>query len=123
MKVSKVYYNDDGILVPGHLVTRIMRKPIFFPFDPRCGFSSQRISKREELVEYSQSAYRAFFKEYYPVGTKIKVTALGNEPMRFPVGTTVFVIKVDDAPHIHCTYGRKNRINLIPEVDSFRIVK
>lgn len=62
-------------------------------------------------------------RETYPVGTKIRVQQLGGEPMRFPAGTVVFVIKVDDAPNIHCTYGRKNRINLIPGVDTFRIVK
>lgn len=123
MKVTKVYYDDDSILVEGHMIERFMRKPIFYPFDPRCGFTCQKISKREMLIEHTREAYRNFYKEHYPVGTKISVQALGNEPMRFPVGTCVFVTKVDDAPNIHCTFGRKNRINLIPEVDSFRIVK
>ena len=123
MKVTKVYYNDDSILVEGHLIERFMRKPIFYPFDPRCGFTSQKISKRKMLIKHTREAYRAFYKEHYPVGTKIRVMALGGEPMRFPAGTIVFVIKIDDAPNIHCTYGRKNRINLIPGVDTFRIVK
>ena len=123
MKVTKVYYNDDSVLAEGYLIERFMRRPIFFPFDPRCGFTSQRISDRSQLVEYKQDSYRKFYKEAYPVGTKIRVQQLGGEPMRFPTGTVVFVIKVDDAPNIHCTYGRKNRINLIPGVDTFRIVK
>lgn len=123
MKVTKVYYNDDSVLVEGYLIERFMRRPIFFPFDPRCGFTSQRISDRSQLVEYKQDSYRKFYRETYPVGTKIRVQQLGGEPMRFPAGTVVFVIKVDDAPNIHCTYGRKNRINLIPGVDTFRIVK
>ena len=123
MKVTKVYYNDDSVLVEGYLIERFMRRPIFFPFDPRCGFTSQRISDRSQLVEHKQDSYRKFYKEQYPVGTKIQVQALGGETMRFPAGTIVFVIKVDDAPNIHCTYGRKNRINLIPGVDTFRIVK
>ena len=123
MKVTKVYYNDDSVLVEGYLIERFMRRPIFFPFDPRCGFTSQRISDRSQLVEHKQDSYRKFYKEAYPVGTKIRVQQLGGEPMRFPAGTIVFVIKVDDAPNIHCTYGRKNRINLIPGVDTFRIVK
>ncbi len=123
MKVSKAYYNDDNILVEGHLIERFMRKPIFYPFDSRCGFTSQTITKRETLVKHTREAYRTFYKDHYPVGTKISVQALGNEPMRFPVGTCVFVIRVDDAPNIHCSYGQKNRINLIPEIDSFRIVK
>lgn len=123
MKVTKVYHNDDSILVEGHLIERFMRKPIFYPFDPRCGFTSQRVLDRSQLVEHRQDSYRRFYKEAYPVGTKIRVQALGGESMRFPAGTIVFVIKVDDAPNIHCTYGRKNRINLIPGVDTFRIVK
>ena len=123
MKVTKVYYNDDSVLVEGYLIERFMRRPIFFPFDPRCGFTSQRISDRSQLVEHKQDSYRKFYKEAYPVGTKIRVQQLGGEPMRFPTGTVVFVIKVDDASNIHCTYGRKNRINLIPGVDTFRIVK
>lgn len=123
MKVTKVYYNDDSVLVEGYLIERFMRRPIFFPFDPRCGFTSQRVSDRSQLVEHKQDSYRKFYKEAYPVGTKIRVQQLGGEPMRFPAGTIVFVIKVDDAPNIHCTYGRKNRINLIPGVDTFRIVK
>ena len=123
MKVTKVYYNDDSVLVEGYLIERFMRRPIFFPFDPRCGFTSQRVSDRSQLVEHKQDSYRKFYKEAYPVGTKIRVQQLGGEPMRFPTGTVVFVIKVDDAPNIHCTYGRKNRINLIPGVDTFRIVK
>ena len=123
MKVTKVYYNDDSVLVEGYLIERFMRRPIFYPFDPRCGFTCQRIWDRSRLVEHKQDSYRKFYKEAYPVGTKIRVQQLGGEPMRFPTGTVVFVIKVDDAPNIHCTYGRKNRINLIPGVDTFQIVK
>lgn len=31
MKVTKVYYNDDSVLVEGYLIERFMRRPIFFP--------------------------------------------------------------------------------------------
>lgn len=120
MKVKKVYLNDDDVLVSGHLVERPFRKPVFYPFDNRCGFSYQVIHDMADLVEFSESAYRNFYKEHYRPGTDIKVMALGNEPMRFPVGTIVHVLSVDDGPHIHCTYGYKNRINLIPGVDTFQ---
>lgn len=122
MKVKKVYLNDDEILVPGHLIERPFRKPVFYPFENKCGFACQIVHNKIDLIEYSKASYRAFYKEHYRPGTDIKVMALGNEPMRFPVGTVVHVIKVDDGPHIHCTYGNKNRINLIPEIDSFQKV-
>ena len=38
MEVKRVYYNDDGILTPGHLMKRRFRKPVFYPFDKKCGF-------------------------------------------------------------------------------------
>ena len=80
------------------------------------------IENKDDLVEYSDSAYRVFYKEHYHQGTDIKVMKLGNEPMRFAIGTIVHVLKVDDAANIHCTYGYKNRINLIPGVDTFQKV-
>jgi len=123
MKVKKVYLNDDEILIPGHLIERPFRKPVFYPFDNRCGFSYQIVRNKDDLVEYSDSAYRAFYKEHYYQGSDIKVMKLGNEPMRFAIGTIVHVLKVDDAANIHCTYGHKNRINLIPGVDTFQKVK
>ena len=33
MEVKRVYFNDDDILVPGHLIKRRFRKPVFYPFD------------------------------------------------------------------------------------------
>lgn len=51
MKVKKVYLNDDGVLIPGHLVKRIFRKPVFFPFDEDCGFNSQVIYDKNAVLE------------------------------------------------------------------------
>lgn len=120
MKVKKVYLNDDDILVAGHLIERPFHKPVFYPFDGRCGFSSQTVHNRKDLITFSDAAYRAFYQEHYRPGMDIRVMQLGNEPMRFPVGTVVHVIKVDDGPQIHCSYGNKNRINLIPGIDTFQ---
>lgn len=30
MKVSRVFYNDDDILVRGHLIRRLFHRPVFF---------------------------------------------------------------------------------------------
>ena len=45
MKVTRIYYNDDDILVTGHLIERIFRRPVFYPFDGKCGFSYQYVTR------------------------------------------------------------------------------
>lgn len=51
MKVKKVVLKDDGVYIPGHLVTRFFRKPVFFPFDEGCGFISQVIHDKSVLLD------------------------------------------------------------------------
>lgn len=51
MKVKKVVLKDDGVYVPGHLVTRLFQKPVFFPFDESVGFSSQVIHDKSVLLD------------------------------------------------------------------------
>ena len=68
MEVKRVYFNDDDILVPGHLIKRRFRKPVFYPFERRCGFdyeiiSYEIISNKELIVEYSTESYRKFYKD------------------------------------------------------------
>lgn len=48
MKVSKASYMDDGVTVPGILVKRFLRKPVFYAADPSCGWNSQAITKAEQ---------------------------------------------------------------------------
>ena len=66
MEVKRVYYNDDGILTPGHLMKRRFRKPVFYPFDKKCGFDYEIIRDEKLIVEYSLEAYRRFYKDAYP---------------------------------------------------------
>ena len=60
MKITRMCYNDDGVLVPGVLVERALRKPAFFSTDPRCGWSRQSITKTEKrnLFPYTDYLYR-----------------------------------------------------------------
>ena len=60
MEVTRVYYNDDSILIPGHLIRRKFRKPVFYPFERKYGFDYETINDEELIVGYSQEAYRKF---------------------------------------------------------------
>ena len=43
--VYYVYYNDDGVLIPGLLIKRPLGDLTFIPFERKCGFDMQKISK------------------------------------------------------------------------------
>lgn len=49
-KVSRVFYNDGGVDLPGLLVQRPFCRPVFFPFEAACGFDSQIIYKEDEAL-------------------------------------------------------------------------
>lgn len=49
-RVTRVFYNDDGVELPGLLVQRPFRRPVFFPFEAACGFDSQIIYKENEAL-------------------------------------------------------------------------
>ena len=50
MEVTRVYYNDDSILIPGHLIKKRFRKPVFYPFERKCGFDYETINDEELIV-------------------------------------------------------------------------
>lgn len=50
VRVSRVFYNDDGVELPGLLLQRAFSRPVFFPFEPSCGFDSQIICKEDETL-------------------------------------------------------------------------
>ncbi|MDO4286398.1 MAG: DUF4314 domain-containing protein [Eubacteriales bacterium] len=122
MKVTKVYLDDRGILVPGHLIERAFCKSVFYPFDVRCGFSCQYITDRGLLVEFNTRAYREFYKKTYPVGTKIAVLEMREEPYPVPKGMVGTVTLVDDIATIHCRFENGRCLGVIPGVDSFLII-
>lgn len=39
---------DDGILIPGVLIERLFRRPVFYSADARCGWVSQVIYKENK---------------------------------------------------------------------------
>ena len=50
MKIIQASYKDDGVIVPGILVKRFLRKPVFYAADPNCGWHSQVITKQNKGV-------------------------------------------------------------------------
>lgn len=44
--VYYVYYNDDGVLIPGLLIRRPLWDMTFIPFERGCGFDMQKIYRR-----------------------------------------------------------------------------
>lgn len=51
MCCTRCSYNDDGILVPGLLVTCLWVS-VFYPYDTNCGWNSQKItSKNKHLIK------------------------------------------------------------------------
>lgn len=120
MKVKRIYYNDDDILIPGHLIIRRFRKPVFYPFGNKCGFSYETIHNEELLIEYSRESYRRFYKDTYPEGTRVLLVEMGNDPRPVPAMTKGTVDSVDDAPIIHCKFDNGRCLGIIPGVDAFR---
>lgn len=62
-------------------------------------------------------------RERYPVGTKIVLDHMGNDPNPIPDGTKGTVAHVDDAGTVHCNFENGRYLGLIPGEDSFHIVK
>ena len=127
MEVTRVYYNDDGILIPGHLIRRKFRKPVFYPVERKCGFDDETISDEELIVGYSQEAYRRFYKDTYPEGTRILLIEMKNDPRPIPAGTKGTVDSVDNVPTNHCRFdnGRYFAASLLsfPGKDFFYFYK
>jgi len=48
MKVKRASYKDDDILIPGVLIERLFRRPVFYSADARCGWQSQEIYKQHK---------------------------------------------------------------------------
>lgn len=63
MEVKRVYYNDDDILILGHLIRRRFRKPVFYPFDMRSGFGNEIVNNENLILGYNTKAYRKFYKD------------------------------------------------------------
>lgn len=54
MKTIKCEYNDDGILIPGVLISFLWMKK-FYPNDKSCGWTSQKITNKNKHLIVCES--------------------------------------------------------------------
>lgn len=80
----------------------------------------QIVNNENLIVEYSTEAYRKFYKDTYPKGTRIVLIEMKNDPNPVPKQTKGTVDSVDDAPTIHCRFDNGRYLGIIPGVDAFR---
>lgn len=122
MKVKRVYYNDNEILIAGHLIEDVLDHPVFYPFERR-RYEYQEITDESLIIDYNSESYRKFYKEHYPAGTRIVLFGMKNEPHPLPRGARGTVKHVCDDPMVHVTFDNGRYLGLIPDVDQFAKLK
>lgn len=60
------------------------------------------------------------YKEAYPVGTRIVLEHMGDDPRPIPPGTRGTVKHVDGIGTIHCDFDNGRYLGVVPGEDSFR---
>ena len=55
----------------------------------------------------------------YPVGCRIVLDRMGDDPRPIPSGTKGTVVAVDDIGTVHCNFDNGRRLGLVPGEDSF----
>lgn len=61
-----------------------------------------------------------YIRKQYPVGSRIELEVMGDDPRPIPPGTRGTVRHVDDAGTVHCDFDNGRHLGLIPGEDSFR---
>ena len=61
-------------------------------------------------------------KNRYPVGARIMLDFMGDDPHPIPPGTKGTVRSVDDIGTVHCNFDNGRRLGLIPGEDVFHII-
>ncbi len=117
-----VYFVDDGVLVAGYIRERFLRRPVFYPYHTRCGFSSQVLTKKDKVLEHTRRARRKIYRETYPAGTRIRLITHHKRPMPVPTGSVCVVTGVDSSSVIHCVCDDV-RVAVHPELDGFQLVR
>lgn len=60
------------------------------------------------------------YQKAYPVGTRIMLLCMGDDPRPIPPNTRGTVRTVDSIGTVHCDFDNGRRLGLVPGEDSFR---
>lgn len=72
---------------------------------------------------YYNDSFAKSMKGRYPVGTRIELDYMGDDPRPIAPGTKGTVRVVDDMGTVHCVFDNGRRMGLIPGEDSFHIIR
>ena len=71
---------------------------------------------------FMNRGYVESIKKRYPVGSRVVVDCMGDDPRPIPSGTKGTVVFVDDIGTVHCNFDNGRRLGLIPGEDAFHRV-
>lgn len=61
-------------------------------------------------------------REQYPVGSRIELLAMGDDPKMIPNGTRGIIKHVDDMATVHVIWDNGRHLGVIPGIDQFRLL-
>ena len=67
--------------------------------------------------------YAEYIRRRYPVGSRILLLQMGDDPRPIPPNTMGTVVAVDDMGTVHCNFDNGRRLGLIPGEDVFHKVE
>lgn len=77
--------------------------------------------KEEPMNEWDRLRRQAQrYKQEYPVGTRIQLLHMGNDPRPVEDNMRGTVVAVDDIGTIHCKFDNGRQLGIVPGEDSFR---
>lgn len=74
-------------------------------------------------MKFPNKSYLAQLRKQYPVGTKIQLISMRDEKYPILPGMIGVVTHIDDMGSIHLKWQNGSSLAIIPEVDSFRVVR
>lgn len=74
-------------------------------------------------MKFPNKSYLAQLRKQYPIGTKIQLISMRDEKYPILPGTIGVVTHIDDMGSIHLKWQNGSSLAIIPEVDSFRVVR
>ena len=79
---------------------------------------------KDDLNIPDRWAYRhEYARRNYPLGTRVRLLNMPNDPNPVPAGTCGTVMAVDDAGQLLVQWDNGRSLSLLPGVDSFEVLE